>query len=134
MSLKGKWRIVEMPDYEADYPDMVEPAYIFLDETTRASSPSAAVPDKSGRELTEATSIEFSWDGNDEMDQVNGDGWAELQPDGSLQGEIRFHRGDEYSFVARKWTISTACEACRQHSPAIIGRRILAADEQGNEL
>ncbi|MEI9903498.1 MAG: hypothetical protein WDN06_05590 [Asticcacaulis sp.] len=33
MSLKGKWRIVEMPDFEADYPDMVEPAYILFEET-----------------------------------------------------------------------------------------------------
>jgi hypothetical protein len=31
MTLTGKWRIVEMPDYEADFPDMMEPAYIFFD-------------------------------------------------------------------------------------------------------
>ncbi len=30
MSLGGKWRIVEMPDFPADYPDMVEPAYILF--------------------------------------------------------------------------------------------------------
>ena len=29
--MKGKWRIVKMPDYEADFPDMVEPAYILFD-------------------------------------------------------------------------------------------------------
>ena len=29
--MKGKWRIVKMPDYTADYPDMVEPAYIQFD-------------------------------------------------------------------------------------------------------
>ena len=58
---------------------------------------------------TEATSIDFSWDGSDEMDQVNGDGSAELQPDGALHGEIRYHNRDEYSFIARKWTSSTAC-------------------------
>jgi len=32
MSLKGRWRITEMPDFEADYPDMVEPAYILFEE------------------------------------------------------------------------------------------------------
>ncbi len=31
MTLADKWRIVEMPDYEADYPDMLEPAYILFD-------------------------------------------------------------------------------------------------------
>jgi hypothetical protein len=25
--VKGKWRIVKMPDYTSDFPDMVEPAY-----------------------------------------------------------------------------------------------------------
>lgn len=30
MSIRGKWRIVRMPDYEADFPDMVGPAYILF--------------------------------------------------------------------------------------------------------
>ena len=25
MTVRGRWRIVEMPDYEADYPDMMGP-------------------------------------------------------------------------------------------------------------
>jgi hypothetical protein len=29
--MKGKWRIVKMPDDTADHPDMVEPAYILFD-------------------------------------------------------------------------------------------------------
>jgi hypothetical protein len=29
--LKGKWRIVTMPDYTPDFPDIVEPAYILFD-------------------------------------------------------------------------------------------------------
>jgi hypothetical protein len=57
---------------------------------------------------TEAEFIDFSWSGNDEMDEAHGDGDAELQPEGSIRGEIRFHNGDEYSFVAKKWTSSTA--------------------------
>jgi hypothetical protein len=35
MSIRGKWRITEMPDYEADYPDMMEPAYIQLWQVRR---------------------------------------------------------------------------------------------------
>lgn len=110
MSLKGKWRITEMPDFTADYPDMVEPAYILFEE-------------KGGGEFafgcctgyiwetssTEATSIDFSWDGSDEMTEVCGDGTAELQPDGSLHGEICYRHGDEGIFIARRWTSSTAC-------------------------
>jgi hypothetical protein len=37
----------------------------------------------------------FTWNGADEGDQVCGDGWAELQEDGSLLGEISYHNGDE---------------------------------------
>ena len=43
------------------------------------------------------------------MDEVSGDGSAELQSDGSLHGEIFYRQGDEYPFIARKWTPSTAC-------------------------
>lgn len=46
----------------------------------------------------------------DEGDQVSGDGWAELQNDGSLAGEISYHNGDETTFKAAPWaTSSTAC-------------------------
>jgi len=30
MSVLGKWRITEMPDYEDDFADMMEPAYILF--------------------------------------------------------------------------------------------------------
>lgn len=43
------------------------------------------------------------------MDQVEGQGFAEIQPDGSLQGEIEYQHGDEFAFVAKKWNSSTAC-------------------------
>ena len=33
MSIQGKWRIVEMSDYEADFPDMMGPAYILFDKS-----------------------------------------------------------------------------------------------------
>ena len=110
MSLKGRWRIVEMPDFETDYPDMVESAYILFEGD---SSGEFAFGCCTGHIWaagdTKSTSIDFSWSGSDEMDQVNGHGSAELRPDGSLHGEICYHNGDEYSFVARKWTSSTAC-------------------------
>ena len=32
MSLLGKWRIVAMPDYVEDYPDMLEPAYLLFED------------------------------------------------------------------------------------------------------
>ena len=32
MTIKGRWRIDQMADYEADYPDMMEPAYILFED------------------------------------------------------------------------------------------------------
>ena len=57
----------------------------------------------------QTNAVESYWSGNDEMDEAQGDGWAELQPDRSLKGQICFHRGDEANFIARRWTSSTAC-------------------------
>jgi hypothetical protein len=41
--------------------------------------------------------------GSDEMDDACGDGGAQLEDDGTLKGELRFHRGDESAFTARRW-------------------------------
>ena len=110
MSLGGKWRIAEMPDFEADYPDMIEPAYILFEENGSGEFVFGCCTGHIWQaSSTEAASIDFSWSGNDEMDEVSGDGSAELQPDGSLHGEICYHYGDEWTFSARRWTSSTAC-------------------------
>jgi hypothetical protein len=54
--------------------------------------------------------VQFGWQGNDEMEPANGDGWAELQNDGSLEGEIYLFNGDDIPFIARRSeTSSTAC-------------------------
>jgi hypothetical protein len=50
-----------------------------------------------------ASCVEFTWEGNNEMDQASGAGRAELQKDGSLTEEIRFHNGDDSTFKARRW-------------------------------
>ena len=57
----------------------------------------------------EGDAVEFTWDGNDEMDDASGHGWAELKHDGSLEGEISLENGDDIPFIARRSTSSTAC-------------------------
>ena len=108
MSLSGKWRIVAMPDYVEDYPDMLEPACILFAENGSGEFAFGCI---TGQILGggAGNAVEFSWQGNDEMDEVQGDGRAELQPDGSLNGAICFHNGDEANFTARRWISSTAC-------------------------
>ncbi|WP_283843061.1 hypothetical protein [Bradyrhizobium sp. 2S1] len=44
------------------------------------------------------------------MEPAGGDGWAELQDNGSLEGEICLVNGDDIPFIARRSDISsTAC-------------------------
>ena len=108
MSVLGKWRIVELTDYEDDHVDMVEPAYILFEATRGEFAFGCVTGAFAGGGDSDA--VEFNWDGANEMDEACGSGWAELQPDGSLQGEICFHRGDQIAFIACRWpTSSTAC-------------------------
>lgn len=108
MILQGKWRIVELPGYEADYADLMGPAYIAF-ETNGGEFAFGCVTGSFAGGGAHA-SIEFDWEGNDEMDEVRGGGWAELQDDHTLSGEIKIHNGDDIGFIARRWpTSSTAC-------------------------
>jgi hypothetical protein len=49
------------------------------------------------------TSIWFRFHGSDEMDEVSGEGDAEIEEDDTLSGEIHFDNGDESSFTAKRW-------------------------------
>src|SRR6516225_3895763 len=75
--MKGKWRIIKMPDYTSDYPDMVEPAYIRFDGKGSGEFAFGCVTGHI-HGAGDGNAIEFSWDGNDEMDEACGEGWAEL--------------------------------------------------------
>ena len=83
MTLQGKWRIVELPGYEAGYVDMVGPAYILFGPASGEFAFGCVTGSFAGGSR-HTTPSQFDWDGNDEMDEACGDGWAELEPDGSL--------------------------------------------------
>jgi hypothetical protein len=101
MSILGKWRIIEMPDYIDDYPDMVEPAYILFGKaggTFAFGCVTATI-----HEMAEGDAVDVTWSGSAESDEASGDGWAELKEDGTLEGQICFQNGDEADFTARRW-------------------------------
>jgi hypothetical protein len=100
--IKGKWRIVKMALWDKDFLDMMEPAYIAFDGKTGGEFAFGCVTGGIHSRKT-ATGVDFTWEGKNEMDEASGDGWAELQKDGSLKGEIRFHNGDDSTFKARRW-------------------------------
>ncbi len=88
--------------WDNDFLDLMEPAYIFFDGNAAGEFVFGCVTG-SLHCRTKALSADFTWEGNDEMDQVSGDGWAELQQDGSITGEIRFHNGDDSTFQGHPW-------------------------------
>ena len=45
---------------------------------------------------------DFTFEGNDECDPTNGDGWMKIKQDGTAEGEIRFHMGDCSKFWAKR--------------------------------
>lgn len=51
----------------------------------------------------------FTWVGFDEMDEVSGNGHAELLDDGSIEITFAYHNGDEAILKAKRDTSSTAC-------------------------
>ncbi len=100
----GKWRITHMDAYEADYFDVEVAAYIALERGQRGGFQFGAVSgiiDYRRVKRDGANAIEFTWDGQDEMDPMMGRGWA-VVTDGQLAGRIFTHHGDDSSFVARR--------------------------------
>ena len=62
--MKGKWRI-KMPDYEADFLDLVKPAYILFDGNGGGEFAFGCVTDAIYG-AGDGDAIEFTWNGNDE--------------------------------------------------------------------
>src|ERR1051325_4438251 len=94
MSVRGKWRLVETPDY-----DMAGPSSYIL---FAKDGGEFALDCLTGsiHDRCQADPVEFTWSGSDEMEPASGHGWAEKQDDGSLQGEICLEGGDDIPFVA----------------------------------
>jgi hypothetical protein len=104
VSVRGKWRVVETPDY-----DMAGPgSYILFTENGGEFALDCLTGSIHGR--CKGDAVEFTWDGSDEMEPATGHGWAEKLDDGSLEGEIRLEGGDNIPFIARRSaSSSTAC-------------------------
>lgn len=100
--LLGKWRITSMELWDAEFIDLLGPGYIRFDADGEGEFAFGAV--QGGLDCHfGGQSIHFTWEGSDDMDHACGDGDVQLEEDGTLTGEIRFHRGDESAFTARRW-------------------------------
>jgi len=101
---RGTWRIIEMEQWDQAYIDLVVPGYITFREDNLGELQFGAVHGDLDYRLEphhDTECLEFSWEGEDEMDPVSGHGWAIIK-DGQLQGRIYFHEGDDAGFTAEK--------------------------------
>ncbi len=104
--LKGKWRIFEMDLWDQDAIDLVGPGYIEFGKGRAGDLGFIAVQgglDCRSTRTDDKESVEFTWHGFDEGDEVSGRGWAVLEDDGTISGRIYMHMGDDSGFRARRW-------------------------------
>lgn len=105
-SITGWWRITEMDNWDQDAVDLVQPGFIEFDEDGLGGLGFIAVSgelDYRVADLDGRPGAEFSWQGFDEGDDACGRGWAAVDPDGTLEGYIYFHLGDESGFRAERF-------------------------------
>ena len=100
----GRWRIVSMSACDEDYIDEEEEGFFEFDEKGWGEFHFGYVHGRMDCRLTTRQgepAVEWTWDGNDEMDPAQGRGWAVVMGD-ELHGMIFFHGGDDSEFVAKR--------------------------------
>ena len=103
MSVRGRWRIVDMEPWDQENIDLVAPGFFHFEENFLGSLGFIAV--QGGIDWRAAPrdghpGVEFSWKGHDDGDPAGGRGWAAYAADGTLRGRIYFHLGDDSGFHA----------------------------------
>jgi hypothetical protein len=104
-SILGTWRITHMDEWDQEFVDAEVEGYVRIESDGDGEFQFGYVWGQMTCEFTQRdgkTAVEWSWEGNDEMDPASGRGWAVLQDDGTLTGRIIFHGGDKSDFTAIK--------------------------------
>ncbi len=97
----GRWRIVSMSAWDKDFIDEEKEGYFEFDAKGGGEFHFGYVHGNMDGKPTirdGEPDVEWTWDGNDEMDPAQGRGWAVVR---GLHGMIFFHGGDDSEFVAR---------------------------------
>jgi hypothetical protein len=97
---------VEMDMRDRDAIDLVEPGFIEFAGDGTGQFGFIAVRgwmDYRSTERDGRTGVEFSWDGEDEGDQISGRGWAAAVDDVTLKGHLSIHMGDDSGFRAEPY-------------------------------
>ena len=107
-TITGKWRIIEMEQWDKEFIDMVEPGFICLEKGGGGEMKFGAVNLELDWEAGDGGRASFTFVGFDEGDEVTGRGWAEATG-AKLAGQIKFHQGDKSKFAAKAWPRKGGC-------------------------
>jgi hypothetical protein len=91
--------------WDEEYFNMEVQAYIQIDEKGFGDFQfGLVVGDIDSNNVKDASveKLEFTWEGSDECDSASGSGWLKLQDKNTLEGNIKFHRGDSSTFLAKR--------------------------------
>ena len=97
-SFPHHWRIVWMSGWDQDYVDMEVPGHITFEADKDGRFQFGLVQGQMDCRWR-GQSVDFSWHGFDENDEVSGRGDAEIKGD-ELHGHLYFHMGDDTAFRA----------------------------------
>lgn len=100
----GRWCIVSMSAWDEDYIDEEEEGFFEFTDKGWGEFHFGYVHGHMDCRLTTRegeAAVEWTWDGNDEMDPAQGRGWAVVKGD-ELHGMIFLHGSDDSEFVAKK--------------------------------
>ena len=97
----GRWLIESMDQWDRDFIDEEVRGYFEFNARGSGSFQFGYVQGQIDYRLAERDgkpAVEFSWDGNDELDPAQGRGWLLLEGD-ELRGMFFIHLGDESRIV-----------------------------------
>ena len=101
----GRWRIVEMDAWDSDVLDEFEEAHITFkggsDGEIAFCALNASLDVRYGSRDGSA-GAEFSFEGSDDDQAVNGRGWVKLGTAGRLVGHIFIHNSDDSGFICER--------------------------------
>jgi len=101
----GRWRIVEMDNWDNSFLDLVAEAHLSFKGAGDGEIAFGALKgylDARYGTRDGSACVEFSWEGQDENDHVCGRGWAMIGTAGRLVGHFYIHNGDDSGFVCER--------------------------------
>lgn len=98
----GKWRILEMEQWDKEYIDMMVPGHLTIQKDGKGLIQFGVVEaeiDCRVESINGKERLDFTFEGSDEGDQVCGRGWAQVNCR-DMKGRLYFHLGDDSTFTA----------------------------------